>query len=70
MYQYFQEYEGDIIIVAAVRESEAISNSCRDLGINEADSERKSFKKFCGLEVIHTPNLPKRLNVKIYNCQY
>ena len=29
-----QEYEGDIIIVAAVRESEAIANSCRDLGIN------------------------------------
>ena len=61
-----KEYEGDIIIVAAVRESEAIANSCRDLGINVkafCDSEkRKSLKKFCGLEVIHTPNLPKRLN--------
>ena len=39
-----KEYEGDIIIVAAVRESEAIANSCRDLGINVkafCDSEKR-----------------------------
>ena len=45
----FFKYEGDIIIVAAVRESEAIANSCRDLGINVkafCDSERKSLKSF------------------------
>jgi uncharacterized Fe-S cluster-containing radical SAM superfamily protein len=52
------------IIVAAVREAEAVANACRENGINvEAfcDTEkRKTFEKFCGLEVIHTPNLPER----------
>ncbi len=53
-----------IIIVAAVKDAEAIAYACKDFGIKvEAfcDSEkRKSQEKFCGLEVIHTPTLPKR----------
>ncbi len=53
-----------IVIVAAVKEAEAIAYACKDFGIKvEAfcDSEkRKSQDKFCGLEVIHTPTLPKR----------
>lgn len=53
-----------IIIVAALPESEAFVNACRENGIAvEAfcDSEkRKSEEPFCGLEVIHTPTLPKR----------
>jgi organic radical activating enzyme len=53
-----------IIIVAAVREAEAVANACKENGINvEAfcDTEkRKTFEKFCGLEVIHTPNLPTK----------
>ena len=53
-----------IVIVAAVREAEAVANACKENGINvEAfcDTEkRKTFEKFCGLEVIHTPNLPTK----------
>lgn len=53
-----------VIIVAAVKEAEAIANACKDFGINITafcDSEkRKSQELFCGLEVIHTPSLPKR----------
>ena len=55
-----------IIIVAAVKEAEAIAYACKDFGIKvEAfcDSEkRKSQEGFCGLEVIHTPTLPKRFS--------
>ena len=50
-----------IIIVAAVREAEAIKYSCDDHGIKVSafcDTEkRKTIEKFCGLEVVHTPNL-------------
>mgnify|MGYP006090568941 FL=1 len=53
-----------IIIVAAVREAEAIAYACKDLGINVSafcDTEkRKTFDKFCDLEVLHTPNLKER----------
>jgi len=55
-----------IIIFAAVFEAEAIANACRDSGIVVSafcDSEkRKSQNLFCGLEVIYTPNLPKRFS--------
>ncbi len=50
-----------IIIVAAVREAEAVANACKANGINIAafcDTEkRKTIDKFCGLNVIHSPSL-------------
>ncbi len=53
-----------IVIVAAVREAEAIKYACDENGIKVSafcDTEkRKTFDKFCGLEVIHTPNLKNR----------
>ena len=53
-----------IIIVAAVHESEAVANACKDMGIEVlafCDSIKgKSQNFFCGLEVIHTPTLPDR----------
>ena len=53
-----------IIIVAAVKEAEAIAYACKDFNINVlafCDSEkRKSNETFCGLKVIHTPTLPKK----------
>ena len=53
-----------IIIVAAVHESEAILNACNENGIKVkgfCDSiKEKSFKTFCDLEVIHTPDLPDK----------
>ena len=53
-----------IIIVAAVREAEAIAYACKDLGVVVSafcDTEkRKTFDKFCDLEVIHTPILKER----------
>ena len=55
-----------IIIVAAVKEAEAIANACKDIGINVSafcDSEkRKSKESFCSLEVVHTPSLPDRFS--------
>ena len=55
-----------IIIVAAVKEAEAIAHACKDVGINVSafcDSEkRKSQESFCNLEVVHTPSLPKRFS--------
>lgn len=62
--QSLKQTGAPIIIAAAVKESEAIANACRDIGINVSafcDSEkRKSNDPFCNLEVIHTPTLPKR----------
>ena len=53
-----------IIIVAAVREAEAVANACKTNGIKVTafcDTEkRKTIDKFCGLEVIHSPSLPER----------
>ena len=53
-----------IIIVAAVKEAEAIAYACKDFNINVlafCDSEkRKSDETFCGFKVIHTPTLPKK----------
>ena len=61
-----KEAGSPVIIVAAVLEAEAIVNACRDTGIVVSafcDSEkRKSQDLFCGLEVIHTPNLPERFS--------
>jgi len=62
--EYLKKPGAPIIIVAAVHEAEAVANACRDNGIIVSaicDSEkRKSEELFCGLEVIHTPNLPQR----------
>lgn len=53
-----------IIIVAATHEVEAIANACKENDIKVSaicDSEkRKSEKPFNNIEVIHTPDLPKR----------
>jgi len=61
-----KENGNPIIIVAAVHESEAILNACKEKGIQVAgfcDSiKEKSLKTFCGLEVIHTPSLPDRFS--------
>ena len=50
-----------VIIVAAVKESEAVLNACRSKGIKVAgfcDSIKdKCQHTFCGLPVIHTPSL-------------
>ncbi len=52
-----------IIIVAAVHEAEAIANVCKENNIIISaicDSEkRKSEKPFFGIDVVHTPTLPK-----------
>ena len=62
--QSLKQAGAPIVIAAAVKESEAIANACKDIGINVSafcDSEkRKSKDIFCDLEVIHTPNLNKR----------
>ena len=62
--QSLREAGAPVIIVAAVPESEAIANACRDAGIDVSafcDSEkRKSQNLFCGLKVIHTPTMPER----------
>jgi len=61
--QSLRQEGAPIIIVAAVHEAEAIANACRDNGIAVSafcDTEkRKTQNLFCGLEVIHTPTLPK-----------
>ncbi len=57
--------KGDpVIIFKVVREAEAIANACREMGINVTAfcdyEKRNTLKSFCGLEVIHTPDLPHR----------
>ena len=53
-----------VIIVAAVREAEAIANACKENGIKISafcDTEkRKTLEKFCDLDVVHTPNIPNK----------
>ena len=53
-----------IIIYALPQEAEAVANACRDSGIVVTafcdNEKRKSQKPFCGLEVIYTPDLPKK----------
>jgi|TARA_B100002003_G_scaffold237183_1_gene253988 organic radical activating enzyme len=62
--QSLKEAGAQIVVVATVREAEAIANACRDMGIVVSafcDTEkRKTVDHFCGLDVIHTPNLPQR----------
>ena len=67
-----KEEGAPIIIVGAVQESEAVANACSEIGIvisaicdSEPTNEhnhnyRMKIEQICGLEVIHTPNLPKR----------
>ncbi len=73
-----------IIIVGAVQESEAVANACRDIGIvvsaicdSEPRNEHNLYRRLkteqvCGLEVIHTPTLPKRFPKArfIIGCQH
>ena len=53
-----------VIIYALPQEAEAVAYACKDAGINVAafcdNDTRKAKKPFCGLEVVHTPDLPKR----------
>ncbi len=53
-----------VIIFKVVREAEAIANACREMGINVTAfcdyEKRNTLKSFCGLEVIHMPDLPHR----------
>ena len=53
-----------VVIFKIVRETEAIANACRDMGILVVafcdHEKRKTNENFCGLEVIHTSDLPKR----------
>ena len=53
-----------VIIYALPQEAEAIAYACKDEGITVAafcdNEKRKSEKLYCGLEVVHTPNLPSR----------
>ena len=65
-YNSIQELKGislPIIIVAAVGESEAVLNACKNNQINVTafcDSIKgKSENLFCGIPVIHTPSLPE-----------
>ena len=55
-----------IIIVTAVKESEAVLNACRNNNIEISgfcDSiKAKSENNFCGLPVIHTPSLPDKFD--------
>lgn len=52
-----------VIIFKIVREAEAIFNACSEMGIvvdGFCDFEKRNTgKKFCGLDVIHMPDLPK-----------
>ena len=61
--QSLKEVGAPVIIVAAVHETEAVVNACHNNGIIVSaicDSEkRKTEDLFCGLKVIHTPNLPQ-----------
>ena len=62
--QPLREAGNPVIIVAAVQESEAIANACRDAGIDVSafcDSEKRNTQNlFSELEVIHTPTMPER----------
>ncbi len=53
-----------VIVYSLTEESEAIANSCRDHGVNVVafcDNEiRKSKNLYAGLDVIYTPDLPKK----------
>ena len=52
------------VIYSLTDEAEAIANACRENGITVTafcDNEiRKTIKTHCGLEVVYTPDLPKR----------
>ena len=52
------------VIYSLTDEAEAIANACKENGISVTafcDNEiRKTKKTHCGLEVVYTPDLPKR----------
>ena len=62
--QSLKEAGAPVIIVTLPEEAEAIANACRENDIVVSafcDNEtRKLQKSYCGLEVVHTPTLPKR----------
>lgn len=55
-----------IIIVAAVPESEVIANYCEENNIKISaicdNIKEKSYRKFCGYNVVHTPELPTKFS--------
>jgi len=57
-----KKHDQPVIIFKVVREAEAILNACREMGIVVTAfcdyEKRNTVKNFCGLEVIHTPDLP------------
>ena len=59
-----KESDDPVVIYSLTEDAEAIANACRDNGISVkafCDNEiRKSKKPYSGLEVIYTPDLPKR----------
>ena len=74
--QSLKEAGSPVIIVGAVQESEAVANACLNLGIKVSafcDSEPRNAEDIlCGLEIIHTPTLPKRFPKArfIIGCQH
>jgi hypothetical protein len=62
--EFLKKTNDPIIIYALVDEAEAIANACKENGILVAafcDNEsRKTKKPYWNLEVIFTPDLPKR----------
>ena len=62
--QSLKEAGAPVIIVTLPEEAEAIANACRenDIAVSAfSDNEtRKLPKRYCGLEVVHTPALPQR----------
>ncbi len=65
-----------IVIVGAVQESEAVANACKEIGIKVSavcDSEpRNTEDTLRGLEIIHSPTLPKKFPKArfIIGCQH
>ena len=53
-----------IIIYALPQEAEAIFYACKNEGVNVSafcdNEKRKSNKKYCGLDVIYTPDLAQK----------
>ena len=62
--EYLKKSGSPIIIFKVVREAEAIANACHEMGIIVAGfcdfEKRNTEKKFCNLDVVHMPDMPRR----------
>ena len=62
--EYLKKSGSPIIIFKVVREAEAIANACHEMGIVVAGfcdfEKRNTEKKFCNLDVVHMPDMPRR----------